>query len=439
VELEISIGLITLLLFGGLIILVMLGVPVVYSLGGLTLGLTFLFGTIDDLFIVASTTVRVFTNDMMTMIPLFLLMGNILVHSGVSDRLYTALGYWLYGIKGSLAVITIGVCVALAMTSGFGPGILTMGMVAVPSMLKQNYNKSLALGSVMAGGVLGEIIPPSIIMILFAMIGKISVGQLFIGGAVPGFVCAFLYIVYIVIRAHLQPDFAPSAKRKMNLPLKLKLKSLAEVIAPSLLVILVLGTIFMGIATPSEAAALGVVGSIIICAAYGKLTFKIMKDSCFETIKITSMALWIFLPAILFGIFYTMVGVQDAILDLLGHWELNRWLVLILMQVILFVFGMFMDDYAIVFICAPIFLPVAEALGFDKIWFSILFILNMQVAYLTPPFGWASILLKSVVPEEIKMIDIWKATPPFILIQLFVLILAMIFPQLVLWLPSKMM
>jgi len=439
VELEISIGLITLLLFGGLIILVMLGVPVVYSLGGLTLGLTFLFGTIDDLFIVASTTVRVFTNDMMTMIPLFLLMGNILVHSGVSDRLYTALGYWLYGIKGSLAVITIGVCVALAMTSGFGPGILTMGMVAVPSMLKQNYNKSLALGSVMAGGVLGEIIPPSIIMILFAMIGKISVGQLFIGGAVPGFVCAFLYIVYIVIRAHLQPDFAPSAKRKMNLPLKLKLKSLAEVIAPSLLVILVLGTIFMGIATPSEAAALGVVGSIIICAAYGKLTFKIMKDSCFETIKITSMALWIFLPAILFGIFYTMVGVQDAILDLLGHWELNRWLVLILMQVILFVFGMFMDDYAIVFICAPIFLPVAEALGFDKIWFSILFILNMQVAYLTPPFGWASILLKSVVPEEIKMIDIWKATPPFIIIQLLVLILAMIFPQLVMWLPSKMM
>ncbi|MBT5543782.1 MAG: TRAP transporter large permease subunit [Desulfobacula sp.] len=438
-ELEISIGLITLLLFGGLIILVMLGVPVVYSLGGLTLGLTFLFGTIDDLFIVASTTVRVFTNDMMTMIPLFLLMGNILVHSGVSDRLYTALGYWLYGIKGSLAVITIGVCVALAMTSGFGPGILTMGMVAVPSMLKQNYNKSLALGSVMAGGVLGEIIPPSIIMILFAMIGKISVGQLFIGGAVPGFVCAFLYIVYIVIRAHLQPDFAPSAKRKMNLPLKLKLKSLAEVIAPSLLVILVLGTIFMGIATPSEAAALGVVGSIIICAAYGKLTFKIMKDSCFETIKITSMALWIFLPAILFGIFYTMVGVQDAILDLLGHWELNRWLVLILMQVILFVFGMFMDDYAIVFICAPIFLPVAEALGFDKIWFSILFILNMQVAYLTPPFGWASILLKSVVPEEIKMIDIWKATPPFIIIQLLVLILAMIFPQLVMWLPSKMM
>ena len=438
-ELEISIGLITLILFGGLILLVMLGIPVVYSLGGLTLGLTFIFGTVDDLFIVASTTVRVFTNDMMTMIPLFLLMGNILVHSGVSDRLYTALGYWLYGIKGSLAVITIGVCVALAMTSGFGPGILTMGMVAVPSMLKQNYNKSLALGSVMAGGVLGEIIPPSIIMILFAMIGKISVGQLFIGGAVPGFVCAFLYIVYIMIRAHLQPDFAPSAKRKMNLPLKLKLKSLAEVIAPSLLVILVLGTIFMGIATPSEAAALGVVGSIIICAAYGKLTFQIMKDSCFETIKITSMALWIFLPAILFGIFYTMVGVQDAILDLLGYWELNRWLVLVLMQVILFIFGMFMDDYAIVFICAPIFLPVAEALGFDKIWFSILFILNMQVAYLTPPFGWASILLKSVVPEEIKMIDIWKATPPFIIIQLLVLILAMIFPQLVMWLPSKMM
>mgnify|MGYP002630042667 CR=1 FL=1 len=438
-ELEASIGLITLLLFGGLIVLVMLSVPVVYALGGLTLALTYIFGTSADLFIVASTTVRVFTNEMMTMIPLFLLMGNLLVHSGVSDRLYSALGYWLYGIRGSLAVITIGVCVALAMTAGFGPGILTMGIVAVPAMLKHNYNKSLALGSVMAGGVLGEIIPPSIIMILFAMIGKVSVAQLFLGGTVPGFICAFCFIIYIVVRAHLQPDFAPRAKRETNLPLKVKLKSLAEVITPSLLVVLVLGTIFMGIATPSEAAALGVLGSLIICAAYRKLNFTVLKDACFETMVITSMALWIFLPAILFGIFYTMAGVQDAVIELLGYWDLNRWLVLGLMQLILFVFGMFMDDYAIVFICAPIFLPVAEALGFDKIWFSILFILNMQIAYLTPPFGWASILLKSVAPPEIKMIDIWKATPPFIAIQVLVLILAMIFPQLILWLPSKMM
>lgn len=438
-ELELSIGLITLILFGGLIFLVMLSVPVSFALGGLTLALTFIFGSTSDLFIVASTAVRVFTSEMMTMIPLFLLMGNLLVHSGVSDRLYTALGYWLHGIKGSLAVITIGVCVALAMTAGFGPGILTMGLVAIPSMLKHNYNKSLALGSVMAGGVLGEIIPPSIIMILFAMIGKISVGQLFVGGAVPGFLCAFFYVVYIVVRAHLQPDFAPRAERKTDLPLSVKIKSLAEVLAPSLLVVLVLGTIFLGIATPSEAAALGVIGAIIVCAAYRKLTFAVLKDSCFETIKITSMALWIFLPAILFGIFYTMAGVQDAILDLLGNWDLNRWVVLALMQVILFIFGMFMDDYAIVFICAPIFLPVASALGFDKIWFSVLFILNMQIAYLTPPFGWASILVKSIAPPEIRMVDIWKATPPFILIQVLVLILTMVFPQLVMWLPSKMM
>ncbi len=438
-ELEVSIGLITLILFAGLIFLVLLGVPVTFALGGLTLTLTFIFGSTNDLFIVASTAVRLFTNDMMTMIPLFLLMGNLLVHSGVSDRLYTALGYWLHGIKGSLAVITIGVCVALAMTAGFGPGILTMGLVAIPSMLKHNYNKSLALGSVMAGGVLGEIIPPSIIMILFAMIGKISVGQLFVGGAIPGFVCAFLYVVYIVVRAHLQPDFAPQAERETDLPLKVKIKSLAEVLAPSLLVVLVLGTIFLGIATPSEAAALGVIGAMIVCLAYRKLNMKVLKDSCFETIKITSMALWIFLPAILFGIFYTMAGVQDAILDLLGTWDLNRWVVLAMMQVILFIFGMFMDDYAIVFICAPIFLPVATALGFDKIWFSVLFILNMQIAYLTPPFGWASILVKSIAPPEIRMVDIWKATPPFIIIQVLVLILTMIFPQLVLWLPSKMM
>ena len=434
-----SVGLITLILFGGLFFLVMAGVPVAFALGGLTLALTYIFGTSDDLFIVASTTVRVFTNGMMTMIPLFLLMGNLLVHSGVSDRLYAALGYWFYGVRGSLAVITIVVCVALAMTAGFGPGILTMGVVAIPSMLKHKYDRSLALGSVMAGGVLGEIIPPSIIMILFSMIGKVSVGQLFAAGAVPGFVCALLFIIYIVMRAYLQPDFAPRTEREDDLPLRAKIKSLAEVLAPTLLVVLVLGTIFLGVATPSEAAGLGVLGAMLICAVHRKLTFKVLVDSCFGTIQITSMALWIFLPAILFGIFYTMVGVQDAVLELLNHWDLNRWVILGMMQVILLVFGMFMDDYAIVFICAPIFLPIADALGFNKIWFSVLFILNMQIAYLSPPFGWAALLVKSVAPPEIEMADIWMAAPPFIAIQLFVLILAMIFPQMVLWLPSMLM
>lgn len=438
-ELEISIGIITLLLFGGLFFLVMTGVPVAFALGGLTLALTYIFGTADDLFIVASTTVRVFTNEMMTMIPMFLLMGNLLVHSGISDRLYTALGYWFHGIRGSLAVITIGVCVALAMTAGFGPGILTMGLVAIPAMLKHKYNKSLALGCVMAGGVLGEIIPPSIIMILFAMIGKVSVGQLFAAGAVPGFITAFLYIVYIMVRAYLQPDFAPRTEREIHPTLKIKLKSLVDVLAPSLLVVLVLGSIFIGIATPSEAAALGVVGALAICAAYRKLTLQVLVESCFQTIIITSIALWIFLPAILFGIFYTMAGIQEAVLALLNHWQLNRWVILGMMQVILFIFGMFMDDYAIVFICAPIFLPIADALGFDKVWFSILFILNMQIAYMSPPFGWASILVKSVAPPEIKMIDIWKATPPFIAIQVLVLILVAIFPKLTLWLPSLLL
>lgn len=436
-EIELGIGLITFILFGGMLSLIMLGIPVIYALGGLTVILTYVVGTEEDLFTVATTTMRVLTSQTLITIPLFILMGNLLMHSSVADRLYTSLGYWLHGVKGSLAIVTIGVCVALAMTSGFGPGILTMGMIAVPAMLKQGYNKSLSLGSVMAGGVLGEVIPPSIIMIIFAYIGRVSVGKLFIGGFVPGFVCAALYMVYILVRARMQPDFAPSPHYE-EISRKEKIQSLIDVLAPGLLVVTVLGSIFTGMATPTESAAIGAAGALALCAAYGKFNMETLRESALGTIKITSMAMWIFIPATLFGVFYTMVGVQDAIVDLLNTWELNRWAVLALMQLILFIFGMVMDDYAIVTICAPIFLPIAIGLGFDPIWFSVIFILNMQIAYLTPPFGWALILLKSVAPSDITMGDIWRSTPPFIAIQLLVLILAIVFPEMILWLPSVM-
>ena len=189
-----SVELVTILLFGGLLILLVLGVPVVFALGGITVVLTFCLEGYTGLYTVATTTYREITDATLITIPLFLLMGNLLIHSGISDRLFRALNYWFSSIRGSLAVVSVGVCVALAMCGGFGPGILTMGLVAVPAMLKQNYNKSLALGCVMAGGVLGTIIPPSIIMIVFSVIARVSIGRLFFGGAVPGFICAFFTI-----------------------------------------------------------------------------------------------------------------------------------------------------------------------------------------------------------------------------------------------------
>jgi len=203
-----------------------------------------------------------------------------------------------------------------------------------------------------------------------------------------------------------------------------------------MLVVLVLGSIFMGAATPTEAAGVGAMGSMVICAIHRKLTLKVVMDSCLQTLKITGMALWILIPATLFGVFYATAGAQDMIMEFIGSLEVSRYLVLVSMQVILLIFGMFMDDYAVVTICAPIMLPIARMLGFDPIWFSILFILNMQMAYLTPPFGWALIMMKGVAPDGVTTEDIWRSVPPFVLIQLFVLILVMIFPKIATWLPT---
>jgi len=431
-----SIELVTILLFSGLIFLLAMGVPVAFALGGISAVFAFILGGPNALYIVATTTYREITDPNLITIPLFLLMGNFLFHSGISDRLFQALSYWLSGLRGGLAIVSVGVCVALAMCGGFGPGILTMGLIAVPAMLKHSYDKSLALGSVMAGGVLGEIIPPSIIMIIFAYIARISIGRLFFGGAIPGLITACLYILYITTRCHFQPHLAP--REAVEVTWRIRWAALKDIILPVLLVVLVLGSIFLGIATPTEASGVGAMGAFLICFVYGRFTWKVLSDSCLETLKISGMVLWILIGATLFGVFYTSAGAQSLVMELVKGMQVNRWLILGAMQLILLISGMFMDDYAVVTICAPIFVPIAKFLGFDPIWFSILFILNMQVAYLTPPFGWALILLKGVAPPEINTRDIWRSVPPFVGIQLLVLIIAMVFPQVALWLPEKM-
>ena len=432
-----SIEIITLLLFGGLMVLIFLGVPVAFALGGITVILTYILEGSTTLFIVATTTYKQITDPNLITIPLFLLMGNFLLHSGISDRMFKALGYWLSGIRGGLAIVSIGVCVALAMCGGFGPGILTMGLIAVPAMLKQSYSKSLSLGSVMAGGVLGEIIPPSIIMIIFAYIARISIGKLFLAGVIPGLLTALLYVLYITIRSHMQPDYAPPFKEEVTW--KLRIASLKDILLPALLIFLVLGSIFFGIATPTEAAGVGATGAFLICIIVKKMSWKVLWESCRQTMSISGMVFWILIGATLFSVFYTSQGAQSLVTELVGGLEINRWFILAFMQIILLILGMFMDDYAVVTVCAPIFVPIAIVLGFDPIWFSIIFILNMQVAYLTPPFGWALIMMKGVAPPDISTRDIWRSVPPFVIMQLIVLILIMIFPQLALWLPEKMM
>lgn len=426
----------TLILFGGLLVLLALGVRIFIALGIICIITTLLVRGPTGLQMVGLTTYQKIIDVTLIAIPLFVLMGNLLVHSGISDRLFTALSYWLSKVRGGLAVVSMIVCVVLAMCSGFSPGLITMGLIAVPAMLKRNYDKSLALGSVMAGGILGDVIPPSLMMIIMGAITRISIGKLFFGGAIPGFICASMYIAYILIRSYFQPKLAPSVEEKVTW--KMRWVSLREVFIPALLVVIILGSIFAGIATPSEAAGVGAFGALLCCIIYRKFTWKVISSSCMETLKITGMVLWILVTATLFGQVYASAGAQGMVMGLVGGLEVNRWFVLIAMQVILLIFGMFMDDFAIIIICAPIFMPIAKSLGFDPIWFGIIFILNMQVAYMTPPFGWCLILMKGIAPPGITTGDIWRSVPPFVGIQLLVLALTMAFPALALWLPSLM-
>lgn len=233
-----------------------------------------------------------------------------------------------------------------------------MGLVAVPAMLKHNYSKSIALGSVMAGGVLGEIIPPAIIMIIFAFVARISIGKLFFGGLIPGAILAVSYILLIIITGMIRPEALP--KSEVRVTWKMRWNSLQEIFLPCMLVVMVLGSIFFGIATPTEAGGVGALGAMIICGLHRKLSWQVLQNSCSETLKITGMVLWILIPATLFGVFYASAGAQDMIMEFIDSLEVHRYVVLICMQFVLLLFGMFMDDYAVVTICAPIMVPIAR-------------------------------------------------------------------------------
>ena len=432
-----SIELITIVLFCSILFLIFFGVPVAFALGGVSVVLTFILNGSSGLYTIATTTFSQITDTTLITIPLLVLMGQFLIISGIADRLFQSANYWLSGVRGNLALVSLAVCVALAMTGGFGPGIITMGLVAVPAMLNRRYDKSLALGSVMAGGVLGTLIPPSILMIIFAYINRLSIGKLFLGGVCPGLLTAALFGSYIIIRSYFQPQIAPITDEQITW--KLRWVSLKEVFPPVMLIAAVLGSIFAGVATPTEAASLGAIGSLLICIVYRRFSWKILLQSCHETLKITSMVMWILIGANLFRVFFTIAGAQDMLMGLVGGLTVNRWIIFISMQFILLIVGMLMDDFAIVVIFSPIFFPIAVSLGFDPLWFAIVFILNMQVGFLTPPFGWALIMMRGLVPPSVTTRDIWKSVPPFMAIQLIVMLITMIFPLLAVWLPMRML
>ncbi len=435
-----SIGVITLLLFSSLIVLLITGMPLAFCLSVVSVIATiFLWGP-EALFQIASTTFGYTLNIILVAVPLFVFMANVLMKSDIADELYETFYHWSGRMSGGLAIGTVVICGIFAAMSGLsGAATVSMGLIAIPSMLKRNYDKHLAVGCVAAGGALGILIPPSVVMIIYAVFCGVSVGKLFLAGIVPGLLLAGLFVLYIGVRCALNPKLGPAVPKEEAATWSEKMSSLKAIILPCLLIIAVIGSIFFGVATPTEAAAIGATGSLVCAAIKKKLTWKAFKEASLSTLVLSTMLMWIVIGASCFASVYTALGAPDMLNSIIMDAGLGKWTILIILQLSYFILGMLMDPTGIVMLTTPVYIPIITSLGFDPVWFGILFIINMEMGYLTPPFGYNLFYMRSVVPTSVmKMKEIYISVFPFITIQAICLILIILFPEIALWLPNLM-
>jgi tripartite ATP-independent transporter DctM subunit len=420
-----------------LLFLLSLGIPIAFTLCGVaTLGILFTWGP-KGLLLLFNTAYGESTSFLLLAIPLFIFMANQLKFSGMGDDLYEMVYRWMGQISGGLAIGTVAICALFAAMAGISSvATISMGLIALPSMLKRGYHKDLAVGSIAAGGALGILIPPSIIMILYGAMAEVSVGKLFIGGILPGILMCVIFMTYIFIRSVFQKSIAPPLQDRYTI--KEKVVVLKGVILPVALILLVLGVIYFGVCTPTEASAVGAFGAMLCALCYGKLTWNNLKQSLWSTIKINAMVFWLIIGAMAFSQFMAYAEIQGLIHETILSLKVSPWLILICMQLIFFVLGMFLDPAGIIMLTTPIFVPIITDLGFDPLWFGILFVINMEMAYITPPFGFNLFIMKGIVPSNIDMTDIYRSIIPFVVLQAICLIFVMLFPQLATWLPGLM-
>jgi len=421
------------------VVALLLGVHVAWAMGGVAVLAILLAWSFDSLYLVVSSTYGVMTSSFYVALPLFIAMGVILERSGLAESLYSAFYVWSGRIKGGLAIATVLICVIFAAMTGLtGASCVTMGLVALPSMLKRGYDKYLALGSVAAPATLGILIPPSVVMIMLGTIAHVSVGKLFFAGVLPGILLAILFIIYIIAKGLLNPDSCPSIE--VNVPLKDKIASLKAIVLPFLTIFGVLGSIFAGIATPTESASIGVLAIVISTVINGSFNKELLIKSTIETFRLTVLNMWIIFGALIFASTFTALGGVELVENVILGLNVSRWIILLLILLVIFILGMFIDPFAIVFLVGPLTFPMMKELGFDVIWYAILFIMLICVAYITPPFGVNLFYLRSVIPDDgyITMSDIFHSAWPFVLIMLVGVVFVLLFPQIVLWLPSKM-
>ncbi len=433
-----ALGLTQLLLF---LFFILLGFPIAFTL--MAMGLFFGFlGMGDRIFDLAvQRTYAVMSSDVLISVPLFVFMGYIIERANILDRLFRSLQMASGNIPGSLAVATLATCALFATaTSIVGAVVTLMGLLAFPAMLRAGYDVKLASGVVCAGGCLGILIPPSIMLILYGATAGVSVVQLYAAAFIPGVFLAGMYIVYAIGIAILKPEVAPRLPPdQVQVPFLTILWSLATSFFPlALLIAMVLGAILMGLATPSEAAAMGSLGSILLAIAYRAFTFEKLKESVFLTARTSAMVCWLFVGSYIFSSVFGYLGGQSVVEEFVKSLPLNTFTFMLLAQAIIFVLGWPLEWTEIIVIFVPIFLPLLDDFGVDPLFFGILIALNLQTSFLSPPVAMAAFYLKGVAPKHVRIEDIFKGCMPFIYIVVLTMILVYVFPGMVTWLPDAL-
>jgi tripartite ATP-independent transporter DctM subunit len=432
----------TILMFGLLLLGIFLGYQIAFLLAGI--GLLFGISLFGPNFIGSFSLnfLSVMKNYILLAIPLFVLMGNVMERSGASEKLFGSI-YILSGrLRGGLAVATTIIATIFAACTGVvGASVVTMGVLSLPAMLKRGYDKYLVSGVICASGCLGVLIPPSIMIVIYGPTAGIPVGKLFMAAVGPGLALSASYILYALIRCYINPKLGPpiSLEELAQITGKQKVKILLNSILPPIFIILaVLGTIFFGIAAPTEAAATGAAAAGLLAVFYRKFNWKMVGEASESTLRTTSMILTMTAGAVLFVSTFMSMGGGAVVERIILSLPFGKWGILILMLFVVFILGMFLDWVPILLLVVPLYTPIAAKLGFDAIWFAIMVILNLQLSYLTPPFALATFYFRGIAPPEITMKDIYVSVIPFLVLQIIVFFLCVIYPGIILWLPSKM-
>lgn len=435
-----SIELISFLFVAVFVVILLTGLPLAFATGAVAVFFAVVLFGWPGLTLIVGRVYTLMGNYVLVSVPLFIFMACVLERAGIAEAIFRAAHVWSGRMPGGLAVAVIISCALMAAMVGvIGAEIVTMGVVALPAMLGRGYKKELALGCICAGGGLATLIPPSVVFIMYGLTAGVSIGQLYMAGVIPGLMLAGLYILYIVVRCRFRPDFAPPASEaELAITLRQKISLLRELILPGLVAFSVLGSLYFGWATPTEAAGVGVLGAVAAMWWNGKFAWDKLRKAAEDTAKVTVMLYWLFFgSSALIGV-YTLAGGTKLIQDTMTAMPVGPIGVVILIQIIWIILGCFIDWIGILLLTAPIFVPVVIALGFDPVWMGVLFCMNMQISYISPPFGPAAFYLKGVTPPGITLGDIFASIWPYMGLQIIALGLVIAFPQIALWLPGTM-